>query len=122
MMNCIHIQCTALCPSWSLIKIWKNLQSQLPFHLFITGGAGVGKTFKTKILIAYLQLFCTAQLNTNSVVVCAPTGTAASHINGQTIHSLFKIPIAQHLTYSSLSGFTLKKTKGLFSKCTYCYY
>lgn len=89
-------------------------EKQLPFHLFITGGAGVGKTYTTKILIAYLQLFCTAQLNTNSVVVCAPTGTAASHINGQTIHSLFKIPVAQHLTYSSLSGFTLKKLRDYF--------
>lgn len=61
-------------------------EKQLPFHLFITGGEVVGKTFTTKILISYLQLFCTAQLNTNSVVVCAPKGTAASHINGQTIH------------------------------------
>lgn len=65
-------------------------------------------------MIAYLQLFCTAQLNTNSVVVCAPTGTAASHINGQTIHSLFKILVAQYLTYSSLSGFTLKKLRDYF--------
>lgn len=28
-------------------------EKQLPFHLFITGGAGVGKTFTTRILIAY---------------------------------------------------------------------
>lgn len=81
----------------------------MPFYHFITGGAGVGKTFTANILIACLQLFCTSQLNTNSVVVCTPTRTATSHINGQTIHSLFKIPVVQHLTYSSLSGFTLKK-------------
>lgn len=81
---------------------------------FITGGAGVGKTSTANILIACLHLFCTSQLNTNSVVVCTPTRTAASHINGQTIHSLFKIPVAQHLTYSSLSGFTLKKLRDYF--------
>lgn len=55
---------------------------QLPFHLFITGGgAGVGKTFSTKIIIAYLQLFCANLLCSSPVIVCAPTGTAANNTN-----------------------------------------
>lgn len=130
MMTCIHIQCTALCPSWSLKIIWKNLQilnlmllimlkkhtkkNNCHFIFLLQEGQVLGKLSQQRFLIAYLQLFCTAQLNTNSVVVCAPTGTAASHINGQTIHSLFKILVAQYLTYSSLSGFTLKKLRDYF--------
>lgn len=89
-------------------------ENKLPLHLFITGGAGVGKTFTTKVVIAYLQLFCSSMLNTSPVVVCAPTGTAATNINGQTVHSLFKIPVAKHLTYSSLTGFALKKLRDYF--------
>lgn len=60
-----------VCPSWSLNpeKLTKSQfnvnnyvkkayeEKQLPFHLFITGGEGVGKTFTTKILISYLQFF-----------------------------------------------------------------
>lgn len=32
----------------------------------------------------------------------------------QTVHSLFKIPVAKHLTYSSLTGFALKKLRDYF--------
>lgn len=72
-VNCIHIQCTALCPSWefknNLEKLTKSQfnvinyvkkayeEKQLPFHLFITGGEGDGKTFTTKILMSYYSYF-----------------------------------------------------------------
>lgn len=57
-----------------------------PFYVFVSGGAGVGKSFLTKAIVAYLQLFTSKTLNTNPVVVCAPTGTAANNINGETLH------------------------------------
>lgn len=68
-------------------------EKQLPFHIFITGGAGVGKTFMTRLLIAYIQLYQAKIFNSNPVIICAPTGTAANNIGGRTIHSVFKIPI-----------------------------
>ena len=66
-------------------------EKNLPLYVFITDGAGVGKTFTTKTIVAYLQLFCAKVLNSNPVIVCAPTGTAANNINGQTLHSTLKI-------------------------------
>lgn len=53
-------------------------------NLFITGRAGTGKS----TLLSYL-----AENTSKQVVVCAPTGVAALNVGGQTIHSLFRLPI-----------------------------
>jgi hypothetical protein len=85
-----------------------------PFHVFISGGAGVGKSFLTKVIVAFLQLFTSKTFNTNPVVVCAPTGTAANNINGGTLHSLLKIPVNKFLHYSSVSAYCLKQLRKKF--------
>jgi ATP-dependent DNA helicase PIF1 len=53
-------------------------------HMFITGKAGTGKS----VLLHYFQKY-----SSKKMVVCAPTGVAALNIGGQTIHSLFHLPI-----------------------------
>jgi len=56
-------------------------------NVFITGSAGTGKTYLLKQYIEYLrerQIYPT---------IVAPTGIAASHLNGQTIHSFFALGI-----------------------------
>lgn len=53
-------------------------------NMFITGKAGTGKS-------VLLQYFRTN--TTKNVVVVAPTGIAAMNVGGQTIHSLFKLPL-----------------------------
>ncbi len=53
-------------------------------HIFVTGRAGTGKS----TLLNHLSWHSEKQL-----VVCAPTGVAALNVGGQTIHSLFKLPI-----------------------------
>ena len=53
-------------------------------HLFVTGRAGTGKS----TLLNHLSWHTQKQL-----VICAPTGVAALNVGGQTIHSLFKLPI-----------------------------
>ena len=53
-------------------------------HLFVTGRAGTGKS----TLLNHLSWHTEKQL-----VICAPTGVAALNVGGQTIHSLFKLPI-----------------------------
>ena len=52
-------------------------------NLFITGGAGAGKSFAIRYIASELQL---AQKN---VVILAPTGLAAFNVHGQTIHSFY---------------------------------
>ncbi len=53
-------------------------------HVFVTGRAGTGKS----TLLNHLAWKTSKQL-----VVCAPTGVAALNVGGQTIHSLFRLPI-----------------------------
>jgi len=53
-------------------------------HVFITGRAGTGKS-------TLLQHF--AWNTSKQIAVCAPTGVAALNVEGQTIHSLFRLPI-----------------------------
>ena len=78
-------------------------------HLFITGEAGVGKSFVTKMLIAYMQLFTASVVGSSPVVVCAPTGTAARNIHGMTIQSLLKIPVSNYIRYEQISAQMLSK-------------
>ncbi|AGW42651.1 ATP-dependent Clp protease, ATP-binding subunit [Leifsonia xyli subsp. cynodontis DSM 46306] len=53
-------------------------------HVFVTGRAGTGKS----TLLNHLSW------NTEkSIVISAPTGVAALNVGGQTIHSLFRLPI-----------------------------
>lgn len=53
-------------------------------NIFVTGRAGTGKS----TLLNHLSWNTSKQ-----VVVCAPTGVAALNVGGQTIHSLFLLPI-----------------------------
>jgi len=53
-------------------------------HVFVTGRAGTGKS----TLLQHL-----AWNTDKQVAVCAPTGVAALNVEGQTIHSLFRLPI-----------------------------
>ena len=73
----------------------KNLLSQnittiQPLYLFLTGGAGVGKSFLTKILYQYLTKtfsYRNSSLDKRKVLLLSPTGVAAVNIDGTTIHS-----------------------------------
>ena len=58
-----------------LIQILKNR------NVFLTGGAGVGKSYLTKQLINNYS---------GNLITLAPTGISAVNIGGQTIHSFFE--------------------------------
>lgn len=60
-------------------------------NVFLTGGAGVGKSYTTKEVIAAYGI-----LHKN-VAVLASTGIAAVHVGGQTLHSFMKFGIAKVL-------------------------
>ena len=79
---------------------------KLPLRLFLSGGAGVGKSIVTNALYEALIRYLNAQTENDpddiSVVKVAPTGKAAFNIRGNTLHSAFKIPANRGFNYCTL--------------------
>lgn len=67
-----------------LKQAYEFIKQEVPV-VFLTGGAGTGKS----TFIKYLKNNLKADMNKNYVVL-APTGVAAINVGGQTIHSFFK--------------------------------
>ncbi len=59
-------------------------------HIFLTGGAGVGKSYLLRSLIASYEV------EGKKIAKLASTGMAASLIGGQTLHSFFNLGICNH--------------------------
>ena len=72
-----------------------------PVYYFLSGGAGVGKSFVTKALYQMFLKFYNRRAGDDftkpRVILMAPTGKAAYHIHGNTIHSALRIPANQKL-------------------------
>ena len=79
---------------------------KLLLRLFLSGGAGVGKSTVTNALYEALIRYLNAQTENDpddiSVVKVAPTGKAAFNIRGNTLHSAFKIPASRGFNYCTL--------------------
>jgi ATP-dependent exoDNAse (exonuclease V) alpha subunit len=74
-------------------------------NVFLTGGAGVGKTTMTReIISAYEQ-------DAKKVAKLASTGMAATLIGGQTLHSFFDLGIANSIEELTLNAKLECKTK-----------
>ena len=75
-------------------KILKQITKKIEQdrNVFLTGGAGVGKTTTARETID----------SYDNVIVLAFTGMAAANIGGQTIHSFFQFPLHQQQTLSPL--------------------
>ena len=75
-----------------------------PPLLIVHGGAGTGKSMLINTLSLWVQALLTNSgddLNSPYLIRCAPTGMAASNIEGQTLHSTFKFRFGDD--YQSLS-------------------
>ena len=71
-----------------------------PFQIFLSGGAGIGKSFLIKAMTEYLKQvlrYPNQNLDQPSVLVTASTGKAATGINGITLHSAFHLPVKSGL-------------------------
>lgn len=81
---------------------------EIPLHLFITGGAGVGKSQLLKAIHQSLLRIFSPGLQENpddlKVLLTAPTGKAVYLIRGSTIHSALQIPVSQGFHYKPLSA------------------
>ena len=77
-------------------------------NLFLTGGAGKGKTHLLRCIISGLRA------SGRQVAVLAPTGVAAHHIQGATIHSFMKLaPVWYTRPLSSVMHHFKKKPEKL---------
>ena len=80
-------------------------QEQL--RVFITGGAGVGKSVIIRTLYQALHRLLCSDSGQNPkdirILLCAYTGLAAYNIQGSTLHSAFCIEPNKKLTYKQLS-------------------
>ena len=95
-----------------------------PIHIFIEGGAGVGKTKAAKAIYESMNRFYRAQPGTNPdqiyCIVLAPTGMAAYHVKGNTIHSGLHIDInKEKLTPLTSSELNTLQSKYLQSKALF---
>ncbi len=80
-------------------------------NVFITGSAGTGKTYLLNIYTQYLK-----ERRVYPTIV-APTGIAASHLGGQTIHSFFSLGIRDSIDEGYVDFLLDKKyLKTRFSK------
>lgn len=82
--------------------------TEYPLRLFLSGGAGVGKSTVTnalyEALIRYLNTIAGENPDDLKVVKTAPTGKAAFNIKGNTLHAAFKIPANKGFEYCALDN------------------
>ena len=67
-----------------------------PLHIFLTGNAGCGKSFLTKVLYQSLSKtfsYRNSELEKAKVLLLAPTGVAAINMGGTTINTGLNIPV-----------------------------
>lgn len=64
-------------------------------NIFLSGEAGTGKSYIVKVLMNFLKE------EKKKFVAIAPSGVAANNIEGQTIHSMFGMPIHGILSFEN---------------------
>ncbi len=103
--------------NWCLAKV--QGENPDPFHVFISGPGGVGKSVLIKA-INYETSRILSKLSENPdethVVLTAPTGVSAFNINAKTIHSTFSIGINASLPYQPLGDEKINSLRAKFGK------
>lgn len=86
--------------------------------LFVTGGAGVGKSY---LIRTVKEMLIRTQHNSNPVLLTAPTGIASHNISGITVHSAFNLPVEhrQSAKYIPLKAEKLKQFRTKFKDIAY---
>nr|XP_057908359.1 uncharacterized protein LOC131104820 [Doryrhamphus excisus] len=101
---------------WCLEKVGGRKPE--PLHLFITGGAGTGKSHLIKAIhyeaTRLLSTMC-RQPDNISVCLTAPTGIAAYNLNATTIHSTLSIGKDTRLPYTPLGEETVNSLRAKFA-------
>ena len=78
-----------------------------PFHLFVTGGAGTGKSHVIKAIKEHMERSMSGSQEMHACMVMAPTGVAAFNIGGLTIHRALRLQVEHGRTDHQLQLNTL---------------
>lgn len=101
---------------WCLDKVMGKKPDTL--HVFITGGAGTGKSHLIKaVQYEAMRLLSPACCHADDICVLltAPTGIAAYNLHGATIHSTFSIGKDVRLPYTPLGEEKLNSLRAKYS-------
>ena len=63
------------------------------FHLFVTGGAGTGKSHLIRAIKEHLECSVSGGPNKHACMLMAPMGVAAFNIGGLTIHRILQLQV-----------------------------
>lgn len=75
-------------------------------NVFLTGGAGVGKSYTLNLV----------KESFTKPILVAPTGIAAAHIKGETIHSFFGFPVDKEAGMKKLSNAKREELLPIYKK------
>ena len=98
----------------------KEGKSVEPYHVFLSGPGGVGKSHVIKLIysdtLKFLRLSGAIEPDDVIVLLTAPTGVAAFNINGMTLHSAFLLGGGKYTGFQSLSHDRLNTLRSKLSK------
>ena len=93
-----------------------------PYHVFLSGPGGVGKSHVIKLIysdtLKFLRLSGAIEPDDVIVLLTAPTGVAAFNINGMTLHSAFLLGSGKYTGFQPLSHDRLNSLRSKLSKLT----
>ena len=93
-----------------------------PYHVFLSGPGGVGKSHVIKLIysdtLKFLRLSGAIEPDDVIVLLTAPTGVAAFNINGMTLHSAFLLGSGKYTGFQPLSHDRLNTLRSRLSKLT----
>ena len=91
-----------------------------PLRMFNTGEGGTGKSFLIKALMMWSYVQSNDDDKGADFLLGAPTGIAAHAINGQTLHSLFGLPVEKEkaqLKYVALNDMVRSQFQAMYKSC-----
>ena len=120
LMQSLNLRQSEICAH---VMQWIQTRTE-PLHIFIEGGAGVGKTKAAKAIYESMNRFYRTQPGIDPeqihCIVLAPAGMAAYHVKGNTIHSGLHIDINKDkLTLLTSSELNTLCSKYLQSKAIF---
>ena len=93
-----------------------------PYHVFLSGPGGVGKSHVIKLIysdtLKFLRLSGAIEPDDVIVLLTAPTGVAAFNISGMTLHSAFLLGGGKYTGFQPLSHDRLNTLRSKLSKLT----